>query len=198
MSNLAARTVPDLIELAKGGEVIVSQEARLTLAQFSDGVDALIKMHAEAKVPVIRTSLLNALASSAFPEKVIPVIKVGLRDTDPRVRYDSAYALAYMGKTAWPLLEESLRTFKDDGVIREAILYSMVTTSFRSPTAIPDILTYLRDKSPGVRRHACVLLGYPGADARDALPALRELLNDTDVDVRGQARYAIERIEGKP
>ena len=63
--------------------------------------------------------------------------------------------------------------------------------------AIPALVKLLRDPYEGARNNACIALGHIGPAAREALPVLRESLNDPSRDVRRFAAEAIQRIEGK-
>jgi len=55
----------------------------------------------------------------------------------------------------------------------------------------------LRDPYEGARNNACIALGRIGPAAREALPALREALNNPSRDVRQFAAAAVRSIEGK-
>ena len=56
----------------------------------------------------------------------------------------------------------------------------------------------LKDTNPDRRAGAAYALGLIGVSARVALPALIELLNDSDTAVRRQASYAIGRVIPAP
>ena len=59
---------------------------------------------------------------------------------------------------------------------------------------VAPLTEYLKDGQPQVRWMACQTLGNLGADARDAVPMLKELLNDANTTVRQQAQLALNRI----
>jgi HEAT repeat protein len=69
--------------------------------------------------------------------------------------------------------------------------------------AVPALVLALQDEDVQVRRNAAVILAYfvsppagqPGVDILEALPTLREKLQDADGEVRQIARRAIENIE---
>ncbi len=61
--------------------------------------------------------------------------------------------------------------------------------------AIPSLLKALKHADPTVRRWATTVLGAIGPDAEDAVHAVRQLLSDSDPEVRRAARQALESIE---
>lgn len=63
------------------------------------------------------------------------------------------------------------------------------------PSALPGLLRGLLDRNPTVRECSAATLGDMGPVARPAVPALRELLDDEERDVREAAAGALERIE---
>jgi len=63
--------------------------------------------------------------------------------------------------------------------------------------AVPALLKLIHDSDEGPRNTSCMALGDIGPEARDALPALRNALNDPNKDVRRFAKQAIEKIQNK-
>lgn len=72
----------------------------------------------------------------------------------------------------------------------------------RRTDVVPVLVTLLNDKPPNpppgneVRIGAANFLGKIGRDARDAIPALREALNDDEERFRRYVAEALERIQG--
>jgi len=62
---------------------------------------------------------------------------------------------------------------------------------------VPALIESLQDGEVDVRWSAAIGLGYYGADAEDAIPALEQAQSDYDARVREAARVAISRIGGK-
>jgi HEAT repeat protein len=60
---------------------------------------------------------------------------------------------------------------------------------------VPALIEALKDKSDDVRWSAAIGLGYFGADAKDAIPALEVAKTDPDARVREGARVALSRID---
>src|SRR5437879_4450163 len=63
------------------------------------------------------------------------------------------------------------------------------------PAALPAVIAALHDRTAGVRAAAALVLLQLGPDAVDAVPALTELRQDKDAQVRGYAARALERIQ---
>jgi|GEM_PF-1388606 hypothetical protein len=62
---------------------------------------------------------------------------------------------------------------------------------------VPALIASLKDEDIDVRWSAAIGLGYFGAEAKSALPALKKAKDDKDKRVRNAASVAISRIEGK-
>lgn len=60
---------------------------------------------------------------------------------------------------------------------------------------VPALIFSLNAPDPGIRENAASWLGAIGTPAKDALPELRKLLEDSDADVRKAAANAMQRIE---
>lgn len=65
-----------------------------------------------------------------------------------------------------------------------------------APKVVPALIASLKDTQADIRWSAAIGLGYFGAEAESALPALEEAQRDKDGRVREAARVAISRIEG--
>jgi HEAT repeat protein len=63
------------------------------------------------------------------------------------------------------------------------------------PKAVPALLELLKSDDEQFRSRAAQALGAIGADAKAAIPALKEASNDKDVEVRLSAKAALRRIE---
>jgi HEAT repeat protein len=60
---------------------------------------------------------------------------------------------------------------------------------------VPALIAALKDKTSDVRWSAAIGLGYFGAEAREAIPALQDAQHDRDPRVREAAGVAISRID---
>ena len=65
----------------------------------------------------------------------------------------------------------------------------------RSKQIVPALIPCLEDKSASVRALSAELLGKIGPDARAAVKALDNALDDKDPTVRASARKALEQIK---
>jgi HEAT repeat protein len=68
---------------------------------------------------------------------------------------------------------------------------------YRDKEMVPGLVECLKDKAAMVRIQACGLLSQLGGEAKAAIPALRELLNDADAGVRNAAQNALNVIDLK-
>lgn len=129
-------------------------------------------------------------------EAAIPVLIDALEDQQWTVRRDASEALGKFGskaKSAVPVLFRFLASEED----RDAARSALRAIDDAGPEAVPVLVEALDSDDRGQRYYAMFLLGKVGKDARDALPVLRRLLEDTDSDrFRGSIRQTIERIEG--
>jgi HEAT repeat protein len=76
-------------------------------------------------------------------------------------------------------------------------LQTLVNTQYNAKASVTPLVDCLKDGNPNVRLFACTILGNIGPDAAAALPALRDLQNDSNANVQNSARAAIGRIESK-
>src|SRR5205814_2044173 len=89
-----------------------------------------------------------------------------------------------------PILRSSLRA--DRGNNGSHLLQALKKMG---PAAVPELVAAMRDADPKMRRAACDVLYFMGADARDALPALEKVAaQDESKEVRLGASVAVEEI----
>lgn len=109
------------------------------------------------------------------------------------VRYSAADALGTIDssytKNAIPVLIQALKD--PDWYVRSK---ATDTLGKMGKAAVPALIHALKDKNWFVRYSAADALGKIGADAKNALPALKTALLDQDVKVRNNANYAIKQI----
>jgi HEAT repeat protein len=132
----------------------------------------------------------------------------GLSDSDVQLRRNATLALNALGGTWFDRSQPKMD-------IRAALLALMVAlddtdTNVRAwsaqaigqigsdaAPAVPALIELLSNEDEGSRNGACIALRGIGRAATEALPALRRALSDPSADVRGFAKRAIERIEGR-
>jgi len=65
----------------------------------------------------------------------------------------------------------------------------------KAAPAVPDLIRcLLEDKSAAVRQASATCLGFVGADAEAAVPALEQAVTNDVPEVANTAKYALERI----
>jgi HEAT repeat protein len=198
--------VPDLIKfLDDPGE---KKLARDTLGPYLVVIDALGRLGPAARSAV--PTLVKAKGIAAPYDQAVEgalenillappgsayALLGSLRDNDPAVRLLAARALRtspveYLLMA--PLLRESAEKDPDPDVRRAA----KETLTLLTRAEVNRLVQLLKDRDANVRVLAAKALGGMGADAADAVKALREAADNTkeDPDVRDVARNAIKKI----
>jgi HEAT repeat protein len=80
---------------------------------------------------------------------------------------------------------------------RNNAAYSIARMGPAAKSAVPALITALKDPEAAVRFPVCIALREIGPDAMDAVPALKEALEDRNEDVAAMARRALIRITGE-
>jgi HEAT repeat protein len=125
-----------------------------------------------------------------------------LTDSDPKTQMETHQALKDGGRSALPVLVEVLR--KDDRAEarwRAADLLGQIGPEAReSSPAMAALVAALRDRDPYVRTVAATALASIGPAGPDALPPLRDMLNDGErvPALRALARYGAEAAPAIP
>jgi HEAT repeat protein len=133
---------------------------------------------------------LSPPAEEAARPAIQPLMTV-LRDKNPEVRGEAAWALSETGPLAEPALGELTRVAREDPA-EKARLYSAIALGNIGPparTAVPVLLDRLRhDKVDGIRANTATALGQIHCDADEVVPALvHMLLTEKFGDVRAAA-----------
>ncbi|HZZ81057.1 MAG TPA: HEAT repeat domain-containing protein [Gemmataceae bacterium] len=145
----------------------------------------------------VRQAVINSLYNLGRDSEIgFEAFKLGIKDADQNIRIQAAYTASLYGAKSHGPLEEALKGVKDSGA-RQAVLQGMMSTAYKSKTALTPLTECLKDGNPQVRFSACQLLANIGPDAAVALPQLRELTKDGTPFVQNAARNAIARIEKK-
>jgi HEAT repeat protein len=154
----------------------------------------------------------NAAASlgridSSVPSAVPDLVKV-LCDSDGEVRLEAAQALLQFNvatDAAFRALSDGMKS--KDAALRQRTIVTMESLTSGDPfesipsrpavgkRAVPLLIEAVRkDEDPEIRRRVALFLGRIGRDARSAMTALVDALEDKDSWVRGAARHAIADI----
>ena len=187
--------VPRLIALGKEGAVPLRVAALTALAGIGrEASSALPSVYAAMRDGDgdVRAAAIQAMpAIESDDAKAIAALLPGLSDDIGRVRRPTAAALSKFGeraRAATPGLVAMLERDTDRGV-------AMLALKVIGVRSVPDLLRALSMKEPQVRVFACEQLSALGAEARDAVPRLKELAGDQPKAVKDAALAALAKIE---
>jgi HEAT repeat protein len=195
-------------------DVVVRRKAAFALGVLGkDAEDAVPALAAimvdDADEPLrIEASLaLSKLGPVARP--AVPSLARALGDAHPLVRLNAARTLLNLGGEARPALpalieamkavENEQRVPRFDVSIREVATVAVGRTTCGTDEAVPLLVEALEGAhTSGMKRAAARGLGEVGANARPAVPRLRELLDDEDPLVQDAAEKALLKIGKEP
>ncbi|MEW4488881.1 HEAT repeat domain-containing protein [Thalassoglobus sp. JC818] len=176
------------------------------LAKVLDALSTMKTLAAESSPSVfrlldrnnedLRASAVRCLASiEPDRSRTIPVFIEALRDESWLVRRDSSEALGEMGpdaKAAVPVLFAMLDSDEDENMARDALR----AIDAAGPESVALLIEGLDSENYRKRYYALFLLGKAGPDAREALPKLRQLLEETESRrYRDSIERAIDAID---
>jgi HEAT repeat protein len=131
---------------------------------------------------------------AAMPLRATPLLDALLWDKDRDVRYRSMWNLEKLGPKAKPLTPTLLLRLKDsDYFIRSSAARALGYIESPDDEVVADVVLLLKDPEWWVRRDAAHALGDMGAV--QAIPALKEALNDPESLVSSDAKEALDRLE---
>ena len=195
---LAVPAVTRLIELAKAGPLQTRVASFAALAGIGrEGSAALPVIYAALKDGEgdVRAAAVSSLAAiEQDEEKIIAALATALADDTGRVRRPAAAALSKYGERA-RIATPGLVQLLDRDTDRAVALLSLKVIGVRS---VPDLLRALAVRAPEVRVFACEQLAALGADAKEAVPRLKELTSGQPQPVQDAARAALAKIEPAP
>jgi HEAT repeat protein len=148
----------------------------------------------QEKDPKARAGMAWALGQ--FGESAataIPAVAALLKDGDQATRQAAIEALALIGEPALPALADGLRSKHED--VRKAALAALAKSSGSgAEEAVPALIEALKSEDPAIRESAILILGKLGPAAKGAVPALGNLLDDPDSNLRNKAAEALGKI----
>jgi HEAT repeat protein len=200
--------LPALTDVLKGGDAVTRAQTAVALGEFGSRAISIVSVLRSA----LRKAVLTAgdaeersAASEALVQigpqarSVLPVLVDNMNDELPTIRSTSANSLGEMGPSAREAIPCLTSVALNDKVprVRVEAAVAIWRIDRRSNRVVPVLIDALREADEVVRWIAADCLGDIGADARDALPALREALN---LPYRARLIHigvatAIERIE---
>lgn len=147
--------------------------------------------------PFLRRLAIEALGSiGKNTTQTHEVLTSSLRDPDVDVRRAAVVALGklkYFPSSAFPALSKLLGD--EDRLIREL---TMSTFEEMGTQVRGTLLRILKDPDPAIRRSAALIIGRTFDEGSDVvIRALKEAINDEDVEVRRLAEEALNRIQPK-
>ena len=171
---------------------------------LSEAITAFQKFGADG-VPVL-VKLLQRQNSSLrqIYSRVQPTLPAKVRGLLPPASLDAggirSRAAAVLGRieptAARPAIPNLVRALRDpEPTVRMAVAYTLgnIGRSDR-PTVVPALMSALGDPDLSVRLNACSALGQIGPEARQAVPALIDIVRRSDSDLKPQAIIALEKI----
>jgi HEAT repeats len=124
-----------------------------------------------------------------------------LRSSDPLEQRLAAHALAEIGPAAGQAVPALIEALRDpESFVRVWVGAALARIQPENPDAIAALVAGMRDGISFVRSLSAWHLGrlgsgHPGIES--AVPELRKLLNDNDLNVRAEAQVALENLAGK-
>jgi HEAT repeat protein len=140
---------------------------------------------------------------------VVPALAQALGDPEPGVRLNALVALMRLKAEARPAVPALTRALKDPAnrtnartftfTIQAGAATALGYATRGTPEAVPALMEALQSADTVPLRLAVVrALGDVGADAKPAVPRLRELAKDADPDMKSAAGEALYKIDGAP
>jgi HEAT repeat protein len=150
----------------------------------------------------LRLIVLNLVANRIGPSDAgqVPFLLLAVKDPDPGVRIDAAWALwKITAQTDYALrvLKDLLRQGDDYHCVKWADAY-LLDVGRPDPSFISILTNSLASVRKAERATACGYLGQLGPQAAAAIPSLRAALRDPSEDVRHRAQFALKRIDPQP
>ena len=125
----------------------------------------------------------------------IPALITLLKDKEDYVRCEAAGALGKMGPDARIATAALTESLADQFMwVRSRSARALGNIGPEAKTAIPTLVGLLKDKMINVRMSAIEALGRIGPDPK-TVPALKELLDEKDDNIRRMAADALEKIK---
>jgi hypothetical protein len=141
----------------------------------------------------LRLETVIGVAGPRYRGKSVAFWLEQFKDADPKFRADAVEALGTIAQKNKELIPVLLAALKEKNGLVEP--KAVVALSLIGKEVVPALVDALRDKSsPYGRRSAAQALGQIGPDAKDAVPALCQVLQEDDLDLRGHAVVALHSI----
>ena len=166
------------------------------IGRDSDNTIPVLKTLLQTNVDNIRINAANTYRTvTGKADEMIPLFAKGLTHPKSDVRQSAMKALVWAGEHSKGAEKELLMAmFDEQASVRENVVDALGRVRPHSHRAIPTLVVVLQDPNHLVRFRAAKGLGFKKKDQepllpslRNALPALRDALNDADQNVRYQS-----------
>jgi HEAT repeat protein len=196
------KVIPRVIEAVKSPHVNTRYIAAAALSRLGP--------KAKAALPALNETLKDSdlwvrlyacwailAIAPAESKAVIPVLAKEIHNGEYWARRSSVQAVASVGRPASELIPAVTEKLKDgDAGVRVAAAWALVQLGgLEAKNALPVLSAGLKDPDSWTRQTAATYLGSLGAPGKQALPALKELANDENEDVRKAAAEAVKQLD---
>lgn len=186
------QSIPVLVQALQDRRSRVREGAATALRGFGKEAVPVLVEALEADNSRLRRGACRALAELGPEAKgAVDALARLLGDKNEDVREQAARALAAVGEAALKPLKSALEN--DNRTIHEA---AGLAFGFMGTEAVPVLVESLKHEKNHVRYMSAYALGEMGPPAKDALPALKQLVQqDTNPTVRSYSLRAIDKID---
>jgi HEAT repeat protein len=204
MQGDLSAALPLLLPLLKSDNVNLRQATVYALGRTgAKGVPHLMDALKDGD-RIVRIAALNGLRlQGPAAVKAIPELTERFKsDPDVIVRRNIPAVLMALGSEGQTALFTHAKGHPDQ-FVRRSVLISLggfkgaPRPTVEAKLVIPFLIASLKDTYANNRTLACGILGSYGPEAKDAVPALTELANDPNTNLRMQAQNALKLIQGK-
>jgi HEAT repeat protein len=202
----AKDAIPALVKILKAKDSELRPAAAAVLGQVGakSAIEDLKKTLLDKDDDLLPIASAEALARLAPDDKelfaeALKTLEEGVANEDALVRANSLHALAELGppaKSATPAIVKALHDAEREVVL--TALDALTAIHPDDPKAIDALSGLAGDFDSELRVRACHVLGLIGAPAREAIPALKPVLQSADEAERTVAAWALVQIDPQP
>lgn len=186
---------PLMEALVNHPNVVVQRAAAKTLTLIGDpqSIPVLLNSFLHDEDQVVRNSSIGALARMG--ETVVPELLeiIADSDRDETIKGHAAWALAFIGVKAKEQIYGAIDSDSDD--LRSAVVGAVLKIAEEEPEerAFKLLMNSLQDRASSVRSEAAAAVG--NLVYKPAIPALIELLANSEIESRKSAALALMKIK---
>ncbi|HUG68245.1 MAG TPA: HEAT repeat domain-containing protein, partial [Pirellulaceae bacterium] len=197
----ALTTVPKLIELTATGVASVRSNAAdaigLIGASVGEGpIEPLTKMLGDHNYVVRRAGVIALGRLGKLAAASAPAVKTAMQDASRSIQAEAAASLWQITGTHEESLPILLEVLQDHNAPWEASMAFERLGATGQP-AVAELSKLVESGTGETQYFATLAISGIGPAAKDALPALRKLLESPDEDMRQVAEQVIQRLSGE-